>query len=103
MENNVVEIKKIVYCFDRSCDRTIELVASVSVPKPVGSIYGDHYCDVQIEVLLPDKKRIFGVDAFQAVLLSIRFLETLLTHTRENYEVRNHDGTKYTLRDALLE
>jgi hypothetical protein len=102
MENNVA-IKKIVYCFDKRFDKTIELVASISVPKAVGSIYGDYYCDVQIEILLPNKKRIIGIDAFQAVLLSIRFLETLFTHTRENYEIRNYDGTKYTLRDALLE
>lgn len=95
MENTVKGLTKVVYLFDKSNDTLTIINATISIPIPVGSVDGDHYCNVEIDKLLTPPKKIYGVDPFQAVYLSIQLIENLLTHTASTYEVQNKDETKY--------
>jgi len=90
------DIKKIIYLFDNNTNATKEIMATISVPTPLGdNPHSDHYCYVTIETLLSPKKKLIGVDAFHTLLLAVKFIEKFLSADHKGYEVRNQDGTKY--------
>ena len=95
MDSILNSSNKIIYIFEKGSGFLSESVVSISIPEPVTDINGDYFCMVNFERKLVSPKKIIGIDAFHALILSIRFLETLLSATYDDFEVRDRHGEKY--------
>jgi len=101
LENTAQDIKQAFHLFNKKDKSTKIIFATISVPEPVDDLFGDYFCYVSIELLLPDKRKLFGIDAFHAVIGAVKFMENFLpgpfgeAGRFADYEVRNPDGTSY--------
>ena len=81
MEATTKEIKKTFHLFDKR-DGSIKVIfGTISTPEPVSELFGDHFCYVSIDVLLPTKTQLFGIDSFHALIKSVKFIEKFLSGT----------------------
>jgi len=95
LKNIQQDIKKAFILFNKKDNSSSTLFATISNPEPVDDICGDYFCYVSIDALLPDKTKIFGIDAFHAVVVSVKFVERFLSGPFAKYEIQNSDGTIY--------
>lgn len=95
MDGELVALRKKVYIFEHRDNTTTETVVSITAPKPVDDENGEHYCFVVFERKLSSPRKLIGADAFQTMIIAIRFLEKLLSAAHADFEIRNVDGKRY--------
>jgi hypothetical protein len=77
---------------DKRGGKTTEIEVYIEIPVTKD---GRSSCMVRVGKLLETGTNIVGIDPLQAVLLSVRFVDQLLSSERGNFEVLELDGGKY--------
>jgi len=101
LENVTKDIVQGFHLFNKADGSTRIIFAWISVPEPVDDLFGDYFCYVSVDLLLPEKRKLFGIDAFHAVIGAMKFVESFLAGPFGEssrfavFEVRNQDGTPF--------
>ena len=86
----------------RGAKRKAPILVSIGVPRPAGD--SNWYCPVRLKGLIDSKeRRIIGVDSWQALTLTLRFVKIMLRAEVQDGGELFHLGRKTTVDDLFAD